>query len=145
MKPTNCAWLRLLVPAWAIGILLLAGGFYLQVQATTARSQAESGTAVGIHLGSSEWQSAWLDEIRGDQGGCWPEVVVILSGDVYNVDRTVTGDACRVDVGDVSAKSQLIIQYLQSLPNGVPIIIRIYPSPGNFNASHLLVVTPRGA
>ncbi|MGC9023534.1 MAG: hypothetical protein ACP5NB_01665 [Chloroflexia bacterium] len=136
MKPTNCVRLRLLVPTLTIGIFLLAAGLYVQAQATTA--QSESGTAVGIHLGSSEWQSAaWLDEIRGDQGGCWPEVVVILSGDVYNINRDAN---CRVS--SVSVKSQVAVDYLRALPDHVPIIIRIYPSPGNFDGDHTLRLEP---
>ena len=86
MKPTIPPRLRLLGSVLAL-VFLLAG--WLHLRAVADRQQG-SGTAVGIHLGGSGWQSSYLARVRGDQaGGCWPEVAVLLSGNVYTKHRLI--------------------------------------------------------
>ena len=77
-----------------LGLMLALGGFLLIatlcLQVAVSGDRPKSGTAVGIHLGGSGWQSAWMNRIRGNQpGGCWPEVAVLLSGNVYTKHRLI--------------------------------------------------------
>ena len=80
---------RLLKLALLIG-LLLTGSLLGYISATAHRIQ--SGAAVGIHLGVPAefgvWQSSWLEKIR-EPGGCWPAVIVVISGNVYTKHRLI--------------------------------------------------------
>lgn len=99
----------------------------------------------GVHLGirpDADWNSALFAEISGDRGGVWPDTVVLMSDQFYNVERDSNNRITRVDTGRPDTLS-----YLQrASEQGVGIIIRIQPSPGNFRQdslnNHVLLVTP---
>ncbi|PKO23435.1 MAG: hypothetical protein CVU38_04050 [Chloroflexi bacterium HGW-Chloroflexi-1] len=100
----------------------------------------------GIHLGnrpSSDWDSALLARIDGDNGGIWPNAVVFLSSQLYTLSRDAN---CRIKTGanDVTTTGRpVLLSYLQrASQNSVRIIIRIHPSPGNFDTDHRLISGP---
>lgn len=99
----------------------------------------------GVHLGnrpSNDWDSALLARVDGDNGGIWPNAVVFLSSQLYNLSRDAN---CRIKTGpyDVTTGRPVLLDYLQrASQNGVRIIIRIEPSPGNFDANRRLVSGP---
>lgn len=95
-------------------------------------------TKTGIHLGSR--QDDWLppggphDYLQkidgGNPGSIWPRAVVVLSDLVYLLDRPETAP-CKI------AQARVRLSGLQSYlteaqRQGVTVIIRIHPSPGNF-------------
>lgn len=91
----------------------------------------------GVHLGnhlSGDWPAAMLQPIDGSAGGVWPRAVVVQSAQLYNIWR-VQEPPCNQLAGTdfwLSADSN-IRQYLKKATNnGVTVIIRIAPSPGNF-------------
>ncbi len=99
----------------------------------------------GMHLGNrpaADWNSTLLARIDGDRGGIWPKAVVFLSSQLYSLSRDAN---CRIKTGanDTTTGRPVIVDYLQrASQNGVRIIIRIHPSPGNFDANHNLVIGP---
>jgi len=95
----------------------------------------------GIHLGNHEggdWTDDELALVDGDAGGVWPRVVVVQSKQVWNVWRDENKPPCEVAGADVWNDPQKVdrrnvYDYLtRAAQNGVTIIIRIAPSPGNF-------------
>jgi len=99
----------------------------------------------GIHLGNHEggdWTDDELALIDGDAGGAWPRVVVVQSKQVWNVWRP-TESPCQVVGADVwndpqGVDRRNVYDYLtRATQNGVTIIIRIAPSPGNFEEAIL--------
>lgn len=99
----------------------------------------------GIHLGNrpdADWTPELLAQIDGDNGGIWPKAVVFLSSQLYNLSRDGN---CRIRTGanDTTTGRPVLLDYLQRASlNGVRIIIRIHPSPGNFDTDHNLWVDP---
>lgn len=99
----------------------------------------------GIHLGNrpaADWNSTLLARVDGDRGGIWPKAVVFLSSQLYNISRDAN---CRIktSASDVTTGRPVLLDYLQrASQNGVHIIIRIHPSPGNFDANHRLISGP---
>lgn len=99
----------------------------------------------GIHLGNrpdADWTPELLAQIDGDSGGIWPKAVVFLSSQLYNLSRDAN---CRIQTGanDTTTGRPVLLDYLQRASlNGVRIIIRIHPSPGNFDSNHNLWVDP---
>ncbi len=85
----------------------------------------------GMHLGNLpdvHWDPAELAPIDGKNGGIWPNVIVVQSPQAYNLERhgcaepTVTWGRDEIGVYLKNASAA-----------GVKIIIRITPSPGNFD------------
>ncbi len=89
----------------------------------------------GIHLGNrtTDWTADMLRPIDGDQGGgSWPTAVVVLGDQVWQVERSATSPCGIVDVYP-RADRPIVYDYLKrAAQNGVQVIVRIYPSPGNF-------------
>ena len=67
-------------------------------------------------------------------GGRWPSAVVILSNQIYAINRYPSSDPnnpCRVR--DASIRAPYEFDYIRRAAlAGVRVVIRIYPSPGNF-------------
>ncbi len=89
----------------------------------------------GMHLGNHEggdWTLEMLQSIDGDNGGVWPRSVVVQSKQVYNVWRSPEAP-CEVAGAGVRGDRDVIHDYLKRAAQaGVWVIIRIAPSPGNF-------------
>lgn len=91
----------------------------------------------GIHLGnrSLDWNNptdflALIDGGSPDQP--YPASVVILSNQVYEIERSSV-PPCEITGVITRADRAYIYQYLkQAAQAGVEVIIRLYPSPGNF-------------
>lgn len=110
----------------------------------------------GIHLGNrpgdnNDWNTPtdYLTRLKGTPQGPWPAAVVVLSNQVYNITRS--GAGC--ETISVAVKNPYIFDYLkQAAQRGTKIVIRIYPSPGNFTdsvqpqplnpSSHAVIATP---
>lgn len=94
----------------------------------------------GIHLGNHEvgdWTDEELSLIDGDAGGVWPRVIVVQSKQVWNVWRP-TESPCEVAGAGVRDDRANVYDYLtRAARKGVTIIIRIAPSPGNFEEAIL--------
>lgn len=95
----------------------------------------------GIHLGNhvgGDWTDDELALVDGDAGGAWPRVIVVQSKQVWNVWRDENTPPCEVAGADVwndptGVDRRNVYDYLtRAAQNGVTIIIRIAPSPGNF-------------
>src|SRR3989304_3425604 len=94
-------------------------------------------TKSGMHMGNrqSDWlppggPADFLYRIDGSRGGMWPKAVVVLGSPLSYLDRRTTG-LC--DIAKARVRAQGLYDYLtKAINNGVMIIIRIEPSPGNF-------------
>lgn len=92
----------------------------------------------GIHLGNrtSDWNTTFLHRIDPALGGKWPRAVVVLSNQVYQIHRYPNTDPnypCRIYGASPRPDRSVIFDYLKRAAQaGVRVIIRIYPSPGNF-------------
>ena len=90
----------------------------------------------GVHLGNrtNDWNSTFLHRIDPALDGKWPHVVVVLSNQVYQINRYPSNDPnypCRVQ--SASVRHPLIFDYIKRAAQaGIRVVIRIYPSPGNF-------------
>lgn len=131
-----------------LGMLIILGISPLQSFAgsplggTSQRTAAPASAAAGIHMGNRNgfWNPALLlysDGCNTAFGGRWPSMLVFLTRQAYNVSRTAAPD-CRITKAMVSVRPELK-EYLQAASvAGVKIVLRIFPSPGNFNADHSL-------
>jgi len=111
----------------------------------------------GIHLGSRQdtWPSSTLQKIDGRlPGGVWPRAVVVQSDQLYFLDRRPPdqGDGL-CGIAQARVRRDELYSYLtEAQRNGVTVIIRVTPSPGNFQdwisptLSHVLLpgATPAG-
>lgn len=92
----------------------------------------------GMHLGNrtNDWSASFLHRIDPAQGGTWPGVVVVLSNQVYQINRYPSTDPtnpCRVINAVPRADRPVIWDYLRRAgQSNVRVVIRIWPSPGNF-------------
>jgi hypothetical protein len=87
----------------------------------------------GIHLGnrSADWTDDMLQPIDGTRGGIFPAVVVVKSEQLYEIWRG--GDICEVGSINPVPRAPMLFAYLQrASAAGTKVIIRISPSPGNF-------------
>jgi len=88
----------------------------------------------GIHLGSRQdaWPSSTLQRIDGRlPGGVWPRAVVVQSDQLYTIDRHTTGQC---SIAQARVRLDGLYAYLtEAQRNGVIVIVRITPSPGNFD------------
>lgn len=98
-------------------------------------------TRSGIHLGNrtQDWPSALLQRIqyRADGSGIWPAAVMVLSNQVYHIPRILdpnSPDYCRVQWwSPAGIKNPNVFNYLKlAAQAGTKVIVRLYPSPGNF-------------
>jgi hypothetical protein len=111
-----------------------------------AKSSGPIKSKSGVHLGNRtvDWNTALLNAIDGEKvGGIWPKSVVFISNQVYDLHRPQDG-VCRIlGAASITIKSPVLKDYLQrASKNGVRIIIRIYPSPGNFDTFQNLGPNP---
>jgi len=107
----------------------------------------------GIHLGSRQdtWPESTLEKIDDRlTGGVWPRAVVVQSSQLYFLDRHTTGQC---NIAQARVRLDGLYTYLtEAQRNGVIVIIRITPSPGNFEdwensaLEHILLAdtTPAG-
>ncbi len=93
----------------------------------------------GIHLGSRQdiWPSDTYQRIRSTPtfGGSWPRAIVVLSDHVFLLDRHTDGQCTIAQARwkDQDSERYDLYDYLtEAHQNGVTVIIRINPSPGNF-------------
>lgn len=91
----------------------------------------------GMHLGNrnnSDWSSSMLAPFDATQGGAWPRIVLALSNQVFSIHRDAN---CRIT--NVTVRNPNLYNYLRKAAragSGVTsVMIRIYPSPGNFAQS----------
>jgi hypothetical protein len=69
------------------------------------------------------------------QGGMWPRIVVAQSNQVFDISRS---DPPTCTISGVSVKNWNLFTYLQKAAQaGTRVVIRIAPSPGNFEESIL--------
>jgi hypothetical protein len=110
----------------------------------------------GIHLGrrdapnppnpEGDWTTAMLQPIDGQKDGVYPRAVVVLSDQVWHLNRSPNG-YCEVAGAIPRDDRSKVYDYLtRAAQNGVMILIRIYPTPGNFQdwngvGSHTLIAT----
>jgi hypothetical protein len=89
-----------------------------------------------MHLGNrpgdnNDWNTPtdYLARLKGTSSGPWPAAAVVLSNQVYNITRS--GTDC--ETISVAVRDPYAFNYLkQAAQQGTKIVIRIYPSPGNF-------------
>lgn len=98
----------------------------------------------GVHLGNRtneggkviDWNTTFLQRIDPVLGGKWPATVVVLSNQVYQLNRYPSTDPtypCRIYGAAVRPDTPVVFDYLKRAAQaGVRVIIRIWPSPGNF-------------
>lgn len=93
----------------------------------------------GVHLGNrnTDWNSTFLQRVDPALGGQWPAAVVVLSPQVYQINRfpdTHPFLPCRID--SASVRHPVIFDYLKRAAQaGVRVVIRLWPSPGNIERS----------
>lgn len=89
----------------------------------------------GIHLGNrngGQWEPGMLDSIDPrDDIGIWPAVIVVLSQQIYSVNRT--GSDCIISSVTANPNASDVLDYLKAATeHGAKVIVRLWPSPGNF-------------
>lgn len=71
-----------------------------------------------------------LDRLQGNEEGSLPAVIVVLSQEIYNVNRSKIGQC---EITSVSIGREEDYDFLKSAAQaGTQIVIRVFPSPGNF-------------
>jgi hypothetical protein len=149
MKAMNAIRRRLIRAAIVFGVALLVVVLMLGMQPSAPQTFASPlspplhrwGIHLGNHVVAEPWDENLLRRIDGDKGGIWPDTIVFLSRNLYDVTRNTSGD-CRIT--SIAGKypsltnTGVFTGYLQRASTaGVKIIIRIWPSPGNFiTATH---------
>lgn len=89
----------------------------------------------GIHLGSgvqANWSTLMQTRLTGGNPaqGIYPAVLVVLSNNLYTYTRG--GSACAISAVS-GVTNQTLYDYIKSAAQrGTKVIVRIYPSPGNF-------------
>ncbi|MDY7080398.1 MAG: hypothetical protein SXV54_26255, partial [Chloroflexota bacterium] len=90
----------------------------------------------GIHLGSRQdvWPDNTLQKIDGRlTNGVWPRAVVVQSDQLYILDRRPSEQDPLCPIAQARVRLGDLHNYLtEAQRNGVIVIIRITPSPGNF-------------
>lgn len=108
----------------------------------------------GIHLGrrdapgqAGDWTTTMLQPIDGQRGGVYPRAIVVLSSQVWQINRPTDDGHCNVAGALPRSDRPIVYDYLtRAAQNGATILVRIYPSPGNFQdwngvGSHALIAT----
>lgn len=97
----------------------------------------------GIHLGNTlpeglvgtaPWTETMFDLIDPNDGdGIWPAVIVVQSSNLYRIDRQ-SNAGCYVESATRNTDyPEHVFEYVKAAAlRGIPIIVRITPSPGNF-------------
>lgn len=93
----------------------------------------------GMHLGNrngGDWTSNMLAPFDGTRApsATWPRITVNLSRQVFNVGRDAN---CRITKATISVRNAALYNYLRNaaLSGQVSVMLRIWPSPGNFEES----------
>jgi hypothetical protein len=93
----------------------------------------------GIHMGNrgSDWHPNLFTRLGRATDGAWPAAVVVQSDQLYNIQRATTG-LCRVSdatVKQINDEDYELYTYLTEAvtEHGTIVVIRITPSPGNFD------------
>jgi hypothetical protein len=121
------------------------GGFYSYLPLIMKPPPPPMKDFTGIHLGrrdeqglSGDWTTAMLQPIDGQNGGTFPRAVVVLSSQVWHIDRPTNNGRCEVAGATPRDDRPVVWDYLtRAAQNGVTILVRIYPSPGNFQEAVL--------
>jgi hypothetical protein len=110
-------------------------------QSTPVPTPQFRGIHMGNHANREDWGYDLLYRIDPAKGGTWPDIIVVLSWQVY--DRHRSGPNCRIDSAAILTSTHAsILDYLQRASSaGKRIIIRVMPSPGDFDANHHLLTT----
>ena len=96
---------------------------------------------VGVHLGNKiytapDWSTTELQQIDPSLGGVWPSIIVVMSNQIYNIERYPENDSDatrRCHVKEAKVRLPVANAYLKRAAQaGAKIVIRLYPSPGNF-------------
>jgi len=85
-----------------------------------------------------DWPDAVLAPLDPEAGGKVPAIVVIRSDQLFNITRVHPdhgGDCSIKDVSAISVKSPTVYTYLKRISTQTKVVIRIEPSPGNFEES----------
>jgi len=96
---------------------------------------------VGIHMGNrnSDWPDEVLAAIDPEQDGKTPEIVTIISEQLFEINRIHpdNGGDCSIELANISVKNQNVYDYLKMINtmHDTKVVIRIRPSPGNFEES----------
>jgi hypothetical protein len=114
-----------------------AGRVFLPLIANRFPAPPKSWT--GMHLGNrntGDWNATMLapfDPTLGS-GGAWPQIVVALSRQVFTVNRDAK---CKITASTISILNNNLYSYLKRAAQAgtTAVMIRIYPSPGNFAES----------
>lgn len=96
------------------------------------RSGLHLGNRPSANVGENDWNvpSDYLFRLKGTTLGALPATIVVLSDQIYNIQRS--GADCEI-IDVVGVKNPYAFSYLQrAAQSGTKIIIRVYPSPGNF-------------
>jgi hypothetical protein len=130
------------------------GGFYSYLPLIMKPPPPPMKDFTGIHLGrrddpglAGDWTTDMLQPIDGQNGGTFPRVIVVLSSQVWHIDRPTNNGRCEVAGATPRDDRPVVWDYLtRAAQNGATILIRIYPSPGNFQdwngvGSHTLIAT----
>ena len=95
----------------------------------------------GMHVGNrlyGDWSSAMLAPFSPGTGGAWPQVVVAQSDQVFTINREQPPPTGTCQINGVSVKNWTLYNYLEKAAQaGARVVIRIHPSPGNFQESIL--------
>jgi hypothetical protein len=91
----------------------------------------------GMHLGNrmDDWRppgapADFLTMLDPATGGTWPAAVVVMSDQLYNIERSPTAPC---GVTDATVRNPQLYDYVKRASQaGVWVVIRIHPSPGNF-------------
>jgi hypothetical protein len=91
----------------------------------------------GMHMGNrngDDWTNDMLRPFDPTQGGAWPKIAVALSHQLFTVNRDAN---CHITNVSINPKGQNLYNYLKraAQQNNTMVMIRIYPSPGNFQES----------
>lgn len=91
----------------------------------------------GVHLGNRNgglWETGMLDAIDPRDGdGYWPANLVILSNQLYTVERNSSDCYVTGVTANPNAVNSGVFEYIQAASqHGSRVIVRIFPSPGNF-------------
>ncbi len=145
-KQQNLRWLSVSICIAFFFIAAMSGqaqipSVFASPQSTPVPGAPLRGIHLGNHANAENWDFGLLRQVDPRKGGTWPEVIVVLSWQVYNRHRS--GPNCRIDsVAIPTSTHASILDYLQGASSaGKRIIIRVMPSPGNFDGNHRLLTT----
>ena len=91
----------------------------------------------GMHMGNrnnEDWTNDMLAPFDPAKGGAWPKIAVALSHQLFTVNRDAN---CHITDVVINPNGQSLYNYLKKATQqgDTWVIVRIYPSPGNFQES----------